>query len=101
MAVIEGLEDAEYVSFEIHSRPSDDFDLMPLAGGIGSCVDGINFGREVRVDIYLNEETNMLTPAEQMERINAYIIQQFPDAMVNVVTIEVNCPGFSRRSVAG
>jgi hypothetical protein len=99
MAVIEGLEDAEYVSVEIHDRPSDDFDLMPTVGGIGCCVDGINFGREVRIDVYLGEEINALPPEERTERINAYLDQHFPDALVGVVTIE-DVLAFEKRYAA-
>lgn len=87
MAVIEGLEGAEYINFEIHERPDEDFDLMPRIGP-GYCIDGMSHGSEVKVIIYLDEETALLPLAQKYARINDFIEQHFPDSRTPVVLID-------------
>lgn len=87
MAVLEGLEGAEYTDFEVHKGPDKDFDLMPLSGP-GYCIDGINHGREVKVKIYLDEETVLLPPTQQVARISDFIERHFPDSKIPVVIID-------------
>lgn len=87
MAVLEGLEDAEYTGFEIHESPDKDFDLMPRSGP-GYCIDGVNHGREVKVEIYLDEETVLLPLAQKNARITDFIEHHFPDSKIPVVIIE-------------
>ena len=87
MAVLEGLEGAEYTNFQVHKGPDKDFDLMPPSSP-GYCIDGINYGREVKVNIYLDEETALLPPSQQVTYINDFIEYHFPDSRIPVVIID-------------
>lgn len=88
MAVLEGGADAEYTFFNINRSPfGTDFDLMP-GEGLGYCIDGVHFGREVKVDIYLDVETDSLPTYAKDERIEAFIDCHFPESKIAVVTIE-------------
>ncbi|WP_153147355.1 hypothetical protein [Dechloromonas sp. H13] len=88
MAVLEGGPDAEYVSFDIIESPyGTDFDLMP-SEGLGYLIDGIHFGREVRVNIYLDDVTRLMPQAEIYACVERFIASHFPDRAVHVVAIE-------------
>jgi hypothetical protein len=88
MAVLEGGADAEYTFFNINRSPfGTDVDLMP-GEGLGYCIDGLHFGREVRVEIYLDVETDSLPTNAKFERIEAFIDRHFPESKIAVVSIE-------------
>lgn len=100
MAVLEGGANAEYTFFNLNLSPfGTDFDLMPCSGGLGACVDGVSFGREVRVDIFLDEETRQLPAAARMNRVQEFIDSSFPDSQVIVFAVE-DVLKFERRYAA-